>query len=110
MHVRFATAHCACDSAALAGTTEESNWVIPGRLLVGAYPASVHDETNARILSGILSTGVTTFVCLQQEYVRAHFVGWARYTAVIRALLLDASCADMSTRVCEKWTGVLARS
>lgn len=48
--------------------TEESNWVIPDCLLVGAYPASVHDEANGRILRGILELGVTTFVCLQQEY------------------------------------------
>lgn len=49
------------------GPTEESNWVLFGRLLVGAYPASVHDEANARILSSILKLGATTFVCLQQE-------------------------------------------
>ena len=50
-----------------AGPTEESNWVIKDRLLVGAYPASVYDDANARILSGILKLGITTFVCLQQE-------------------------------------------
>jgi len=49
------------------GPTEECNWVIYGRLLVGAYPASVHDEVNTRILTGILRLGITTFVCLQQE-------------------------------------------
>ena len=51
------------------GPTEESNWVITGRLLVGAYPGAVHDELNERILRGILERGVCTFVCLQQEYV-----------------------------------------
>lgn len=55
------------DTASMCGPTEESNWVIPGRLLVGAYPASVQDAANARILTSILSLGVTTFVCLQQE-------------------------------------------
>lgn len=49
------------------GPTEESNWVLAGRLLVGAYPSAVHDETNTRILSSILRLGCTTFVCLQQE-------------------------------------------
>ena len=52
---------------AFAGPTEESNWVIKDRLLVGAYPSSVYDDANARILSGILKLGITTFVCLQQE-------------------------------------------
>ncbi len=51
------------------GPTEESNWVIFGRLLVGAYPASVHDDANTRILTNILRLGCTTFVCLQQELV-----------------------------------------
>ena len=50
------------------GPTEESNWVIYPRLLVGAYPSSVHDATNTSILSSILRLGATTFVCLQQEY------------------------------------------
>lgn len=53
---------------AYVGPTEESNWVIYGRLLVGAYPSSVHDDANTRILTGILRLGITTFVCLQQEY------------------------------------------
>ena len=52
----------------LPGPTEESNWVIHPRLLVGAYPSSVHDATNTAILSSILRLGVTTFVCLQLEY------------------------------------------
>ena len=36
------------DTAAMCGPTEESNWVIAGRLLVGAYPASVQDAANSR--------------------------------------------------------------
>lgn len=46
----------------------ESNWVLPGRLLVGAYPASMNDSHHAHLLCTILLQGVTTFVCLQQEY------------------------------------------
>lgn len=56
------------DPATYMGPTEESNWVIYPRLLVGAYPSSVHDATNTSILSSILRLGATTFVCLQQEY------------------------------------------
>ena len=72
------------------GPTEESNWVIPGRILVGAYPSALEDKLNNEILLSILrlgtpvretlaraapaiikcvaflSAGVTTFVCLQQ--------------------------------------------
>eukprot|EP00639_Heterosigma_akashiwo_P021822 CAMPEP_0206401962 /NCGR_PEP_ID=MMETSP0294-20121207/26638_1 /ASSEMBLY_ACC=CAM_ASM_000327 /TAXON_ID=39354 /ORGANISM="Heterosigma akashiwo, Strain CCMP2393" /LENGTH=249 /DNA_ID=CAMNT_0053858875 /DNA_START=77 /DNA_END=822 /DNA_ORIENTATION=- len=51
------------------GPTDESNWVIPGLLLVGAYPCSMDDVETWEILRGILVLKVTTFVCLQQEYV-----------------------------------------
>ena len=50
------------------GPTDESNWVLDGCLLVGAYPCSQHDATTTAILTSILGLGVTTFVCLQQEY------------------------------------------
>jgi hypothetical protein len=50
------------------GPTPESNWVIPGRLLVGAYPASRDDNETSQLLTSILKFGVTKFVCLQQEY------------------------------------------
>ena len=58
-----------CDSWALApvltttpcishaGPTEESNWVIPGRVLVGAYPSSLDDKLNGEILTSILRLG-----------------------------------------------------
>jgi hypothetical protein len=50
------------------GPTEESNWVIPNCLLVGAFPSAVEDYKNTEILKGILDLGITTFVCLQQEF------------------------------------------
>eukprot|EP00937_MAST-01D_sp_MAST-1D-sp2_P004178 g4178.t1 len=50
------------------GPTEESNWVLPGRLLVGAYPSHDDDIINDRIVRSILEQGVQTFVCLQREY------------------------------------------
>lgn len=50
------------------GPTPESNWVIPGLLLVGAYPASRDDAETYELLGSILNQGITNFVCLQQEY------------------------------------------
>mmetsp|Transcript_12804 Transcript_12804/g.40615 ORF Transcript_12804/g.40615 Transcript_12804/m.40615 type:complete len:374 (-) Transcript_12804:525-1646(-) len=50
------------------GPTDESNWAIPGRLMVGAFPGVPDDEENERVLASILKEGVTTFVCLQREY------------------------------------------
>ncbi|KAJ8599081.1 hypothetical protein CTAYLR_007617 [Chrysophaeum taylorii] len=54
--------------SAYCGPTDESNWVLPGRLMVGAFPGMPEDEENARMLTSILRMGVTTFVCLQREY------------------------------------------
>ena len=51
-----------------AGPTDESNWVIPGMLMAGAYPAANDDALHYDILSSILSLGLSTFVCLQAEY------------------------------------------
>ncbi len=50
------------------GPSDESNWVLPGMLLVGAFPGCPDDEENWELITGILSLGVTTFVCLQDEY------------------------------------------
>ena len=49
------------------GPTPESNWVIPGVLLVGAYPASQDDEETYELITSILKERTSTFVCLQQE-------------------------------------------
>jgi predicted protein tyrosine phosphatase len=50
------------------GPHKESNWVIPGRLIAGAYPADKDIEKTEENLLVILQTGVTHFVCLQSEY------------------------------------------
>ncbi len=49
------------------GPTTESNWVIPGVLLVGAYPATQDDDETFELLASILKLGIKKFVCLQQE-------------------------------------------
>mmetsp|Transcript_5366 Transcript_5366/g.11071 ORF Transcript_5366/g.11071 Transcript_5366/m.11071 type:complete len:562 (+) Transcript_5366:1024-2709(+) len=73
------------DRKSYAGPSDESNWVLPGRLLVGAYPAEADQEAHEKLLSSILSCGVTTFVCLQAEY--DHF---ARSDSPIRPYIRDA--------------------
>lgn len=59
------TDHCKFDT--YVGPTPESNWVVPGKLLVGAYPASNDDAETLDLITSILRQGVTKFVCLQQE-------------------------------------------
>jgi protein tyrosine phosphatase len=49
------------------GPTPESNKVVDG-IYAGAFPGHVNDAFNKIILTRILHSGVTKFVCLQQEY------------------------------------------
>lgn len=51
----------------MAGPTPWSNWVIPARVIAGAYPASLDDAETERILTTLLELGINTFVCLQAE-------------------------------------------
>jgi len=51
----------------LRGPTEWSNWVIPGMMMCGQYPGALDDRNNDTLLKHILSKGVDTFVCLQEE-------------------------------------------
>lgn len=52
------------------GPLGETNWLIPGIVLVGAYPAPAdYDPDGANdYLSEILDAGIDTFVCLNDEY------------------------------------------
>ena len=45
-----------------------NSWVIPGHLMVGAFPGCVDDDYNAHLLVSILKLKISTFVCLQAEY------------------------------------------
>eukprot|EP00887_Chlorella_sp_A99_P003451 scaffold7.g3451.t1 len=50
------------------GPTPWSNWVIKGRVIAGAYPASLDDAETERLLTTLLELGMNTFVCLQAEF------------------------------------------
>ncbi|GLC33288.1 hypothetical protein PLESTB_000350300 [Pleodorina starrii] len=51
----------------MAGPTPWSNWALPGRVIAGAYPASLDDAETEKILTTMLELGINTFVCLQAE-------------------------------------------
>lgn len=51
-------------NAEYSGPTNTSNWLIPNKLLVGGYPDTESD------IKAIESAGITTFVCLNDEYGR----------------------------------------
>lgn len=46
----------------LKGPTNKSNWLIPNKFLVGGYPDTDND------LDNIKNVGITSFVCLNNEY------------------------------------------
>jgi protein-tyrosine phosphatase len=50
------------------GPTNESNWILKGKFMVGSYPGCINDNKNVESLTKILNCGVTLFACLQQEY------------------------------------------
>jgi len=50
------------------GPIAESNWVVPGKLIAGAFPGYISDLETERALIKILNTGVSKFVCMQEEY------------------------------------------
>jgi len=50
------------------GPTPESNWVVKGKLIAGAFPGFLEDDKNEDSLTQLLNSGVTTFACLQKEY------------------------------------------
>jgi hypothetical protein len=43
------------------------NWLIPGTVLVGAFPAMADDRETLVQLTSLLEHGVNSFVCLQAE-------------------------------------------
>ena len=43
------------------------NWAVPGRVLAGAFPASMDDEDTFGTLTTLLELGINSFVCLQSE-------------------------------------------
>jgi hypothetical protein len=55
------------DRANLRGPTVYSNWVVPGVVMVGAYPGMMDDQQNDYNLKLFLKLGLDTFVCLQSE-------------------------------------------
>jgi len=52
---------------AYSGPLAQSNWVVPDKLLVGAYPAGESDAETTNILTTLLRSGVTTFVSLSGD-------------------------------------------
>lgn len=61
------------------GPTSESNWLIPGRLLVGGYPGSYYNNPleTKKIQEALINSGIDTFVCLNQEYGKKNHIAYA---------------------------------
>jgi len=88
------------------GPTPWSNYIIQGRVLAGAYPATIRDEETHGILRALLKVGVTTFVCLQAEYNnQVSDVSWKMgktlrpYIKDAQRMIMDAKKARESNAV-----------
>ena len=89
------------------GPTDESNWVIPGLLMAGAYPAAQEDHVHYSIIQSLLALGISTFICLQAEYEHDPNIpefmwrqGYKLRTYIFDALrVLKAASADPSKRL-----------
>jgi protein-tyrosine phosphatase len=49
------------------GVTDTSNWLVPNRILMSAYPGSLDAAEATQKLKSFLAAGITTYVCLQQK-------------------------------------------
>jgi len=52
---------------------ERCYWVIPGRILAGAYPSSVNEEERRLILEGLLAVGIKTVINLTESGEVNHY-------------------------------------
>ena len=59
--------------------TPMSNWVIPGKLMQGAYPGDKDLQLHKDKLDAILSSGVTTFISLMEEKESKRFRSYKDY-------------------------------
>lgn len=55
------------DKESIYGPTKTSNWVIPGRLIQGAYPGHQDAFQHEIIVRKVLAAGVDVFVCVQTK-------------------------------------------
>eukprot|EP01029_Cantina_marsupialis_P004874 TRINITY_DN1515_c0_g1_i1.p1 TRINITY_DN1515_c0_g1~~TRINITY_DN1515_c0_g1_i1.p1 ORF type:complete len:783 (+),score=226.63 TRINITY_DN1515_c0_g1_i1:40-2349(+) len=73
------------------GPTQESNWLLPNRIMAGAFPACENDGITRSVLRKLMNLGVTTFVCLQSEFdPRASKDHW-RQQGKLRPYMHDAT-------------------
>jgi protein-tyrosine phosphatase len=69
---------------------EKCYWVIPGRMLAGAYPSSVDAEERQTILEGLLDVGIKTVINLTESGEVNHYgIELYDYSADFRALGLE---------------------
>ena len=45
----------------LEGPIPTSNWVIPGRVIAGAYPGSLHEPQHSETIEAVISAGTLPF-------------------------------------------------
>jgi hypothetical protein len=75
-------------------------WVIPGRLLGGAYPGGANDNEARPRLASLQMAGINTFVDLTEEgemHPYRHLL--AKYTTYVRSAVVDAAVPNNVSQV-----------
>ena len=93
--------------------TSSSYWVVPGRLLAGAYPGDLDPEAHEAKVQVLIDAGIRTFVNLMEED-ETNYAGepFAPYQDLTRQLCPDANCCrhairDLSAPTSEGMTAIL---
>lgn len=80
-------------SASLDPPNRSSYWVVPGKLLAGAYPGSPFADSHQEKVEKLLGAGVQVFVNLMEEHETDHAGNaFNRYEDLVSSLASDATC------------------
>jgi len=77
--------------------TAKSYWVLPGKLLAGAFPGDADPARHRKQVRTLVDAGIRTFVNLM-EPDETNYAGepFALYDSVARALAADCDCVRLS--------------
>ena len=64
----------------------ESYWVVPGRLLAGGYPGSLHEREARHKLRAFLEAGIRLFIDLTEEDELVHYDEWLAQEAAAKGI------------------------
>lgn len=79
--------------------TEASYWVVPGKLLAGAYPGALQPDDHERKIRALVDAGVRRFVSLMEEH-ETNYGGqpFVPYEELARSMHPEVACLRFPIR------------